>query len=77
VNPLSVQSYYDLYDAIVDLENDSSIGAIIITGNGDKAFGAGLDVKDVMGKSAVETLDFLWTAPRKTSTSLHRSRNRR
>lgn len=70
VNPLSVQSYYDLYDAIVDFEKDDSIGAIIITGNGDKAFGAGLDVKDVMGKSGVETLDFLWTAPRKTFDKL-------
>ena len=70
VNPLSVQLYHELYDAVCDFESDDTIGAIIITGNGDKAFAAGLDIKDVMGKSAVETLDFLWTAPRKTFDKL-------
>ncbi|HOJ44363.1 MAG TPA: enoyl-CoA hydratase-related protein, partial [Syntrophorhabdaceae bacterium] len=53
VNPLSVKSYLELYDAVCELEKDESIGAIVITGNGEKAFAAGLDVKDVMGKSAV------------------------
>jgi len=70
VNPLSVKSYHELYDAICELEKDEAIGCILITGNGDKAFAAGLDVKDVMGKSAVETLDFLWTAPRRTFDKL-------
>jgi len=70
VNPLSVKLYHELYDAVCEFENDDAIGAIIITGNGDKAFAAGLDIKDVMGKSAVETLDFLWTAPRKTFDKL-------
>ncbi|OPY73532.1 MAG: putative enoyl-CoA hydratase echA8 [Syntrophorhabdus sp. PtaU1.Bin058] len=70
VNPLSVQLYHELYDAVCEFEKDDEIGAIIITGNGDKAFAAGLDIKDVMGKSAVETLDFLWTAPRKTFDKL-------
>jgi enoyl-CoA hydratase len=70
VNPLSVQLYHELYDAVCEFESDDTIGAIIITGNGDKAFAAGLDIKDVMGKSAVETLDFLWTAPRKTFDKL-------
>jgi enoyl-CoA hydratase len=70
VNPLSVKSYHELYDAISDLDGDDSIGAIVITGAGDKAFAAGLDVKDVMGKSVVETLDFLWSAPRRTFDKL-------
>jgi enoyl-CoA hydratase len=70
VNPLSVKSYHELYDAICELEADESVGAILITGAGDKAFAAGLDVKDVMGKSAVETLDFLWSAPRRTFDKL-------
>jgi len=70
VNPLSVKSYLELYDAICEFEKDEEVGAIIITGNGEKAFAAGLDVKDVMVKSAVETLDFLWTAPRRTFDKL-------
>lgn len=70
VNPLSVQSYHELYDAIDELDKDDTIGAILITGAGDKAFAAGLDVKDVLGKTAVETLDFLWSAPRRTFDKL-------
>ncbi len=70
VNPLSVKSYHEIYDALCELDGDDAIGAIVITGSGDKAFAAGLDVKDVMGKSAVETLDFLWTAPRRTFDKL-------
>jgi len=70
VNPLSTKSYYEIYDAVCELDGDAGIGAIIITGNGDKAFAAGLDVKDVMGQSVVEILDFLWKAPRKTFDKL-------
>ncbi|HBE44089.1 MAG TPA: enoyl-CoA hydratase, partial [Deltaproteobacteria bacterium] len=58
------------YNALCEIENDDSIGAIIITGSGDKAFAAGLDVKDVIDKSAVEISDFLWTAPRKAFDKL-------
>ena len=65
VNPLNTQMYLDLYDAVSDLDADPAIGAIIITGSGDKAFAAGLDIKDVMGKSVVDILDFTWKGPRK------------
>ncbi len=54
----------ELYDAVSELDNDAGIGAIIITGNGEKAFAAGLDIKEVMGKSVVEVLDFYWEGPR-------------
>ena len=70
VNPLNVKSYHEIYEAVCELDADDSVGAIIITGNGDKAFAAGLDVKDVMGKSVVETLDFLWTGPRRAFDKL-------
>ncbi len=70
VNPLNAQSYRDLYDAVCELDDDAAVGAIIITGNGDKAFAAGLDVKDVMGKSTVEILDFTWKAPRRAFDKL-------
>lgn len=64
-NPLCVNSYFELYEAISDFGNDDTIGAIVITAAGKKAFAAGLDVKEVMDKSITETLDFLWAAPRK------------
>jgi enoyl-CoA hydratase len=49
VNPLNTQMYLDLHDAVSELDIDTSIGAIIITGGGDKAFAAGLDIKDGHG----------------------------
>lgn len=58
VNPLNTIVYNELYDAISEFENDADIGAIVITGNGDKAFAAGLDIKEVMGKSGVEARHF-------------------
>jgi len=51
VNSLSGKSYGELYDAFCELEQDDTVKAIILTGAGDKAFGAGLDIKDVAGKT--------------------------
>ncbi len=70
VNPLNIKSYHEIYDAICELDKDPEVGALVFTGGGEKAFAAGLDVKDVMGKSITEVLDFLWTAPRRTFDKL-------
>ena len=51
VNSLNIQAYTDIYNAFCALEKDDSVGAIILTGSGEKAFAAGLDVKEVAGKS--------------------------
>lgn len=51
VNSLSAQVYRDIYDAFCEIEEDDSIKAIIVTSTGEKAFAAGLDVKEVAGKS--------------------------
>ncbi|MFH0976936.1 MAG: enoyl-CoA hydratase-related protein [Spirochaetota bacterium] len=70
MNPLSTKLYLELHDAVTELDNDAEIGAIIITGNGDKAFAAGLDIKEVLGKSIVEALNFCWAGPRKAFDKL-------
>ena len=70
VNPLNTQMYMDLYEAVCELDGDPLVGAIIITGGGDKAFAAGLDIKDVMGKSVVDILDFCWKGPRRAFDKL-------
>jgi enoyl-CoA hydratase len=70
VNPLNTTLYKELYSAVCELDEDAGIGAIIITGNGDKAFAAGLDIKEVMGKSITEVLNFCWDGPRKTFDKL-------
>jgi enoyl-CoA hydratase len=59
VNSLNVKAYIELAEMFTELENDESVGAIIVTGAGEKAFGAGLDVKDVAGNSTVWCFDFL------------------
>jgi enoyl-CoA hydratase/carnithine racemase len=50
VNSLNVKAYQEIYDAFCECEKDDSVGAVILTGAGDKIFTAGLDVKEVAGK---------------------------
>jgi enoyl-CoA hydratase len=58
VNSLNAKAYQEIYDAFCDLEKDGAIKAIVLTGTGDKAFAAGLDVKEVAGKSIPEYFAF-------------------
>ena len=58
VNSFNVKMYQDLDDAFDDLEKDESVKAVILTGTGDKAFAAGLDVKEVAGKSIPDYFAF-------------------
>ena len=51
VNSLNVAAYVDIYSAFSELERDEGVNAIVLTGAGEKAFAAGLDIKDVAGKS--------------------------
>ena len=51
VNSLNAAAYQDLYDAFCELEKDDTVNAILLTGNGEKAFAAGLDIKDVARKT--------------------------
>lgn len=51
VNSLNVKAYSEIYDAFCELEKDDSVRAIVLTAAGEKAFAAGLDVKEVAGKS--------------------------
>ena len=45
LNAMNPTVLYELYDNVRSLINDKNIGAIIITGSGDKAFIAGADIK--------------------------------
>jgi enoyl-CoA hydratase len=65
VNPLNVKLYVEMYDALCALETDDSVAAIVITGAGEKAFAAGLDVKDVANKSVADIDTFQNTVPKK------------
>lgn len=58
VNSLNAKVYTEIYEAVCELEKDQSVKAIIITGTGAKAFAAGLDVKEVAGKTIPDYFAF-------------------
>jgi enoyl-CoA hydratase len=58
VNTLNGKAYEELYEAFSALEKDEGVRVIVLTGNGDKAFAAGLDVKEVAGKTIPEYMEF-------------------
>ncbi|MBW2039191.1 MAG: enoyl-CoA hydratase/isomerase family protein [Deltaproteobacteria bacterium] len=59
MNPLNRQMYEELIQVSGQLDADPGTKVVVVTGAGDKAFAAGLDVKDVQGKSVTEIMDFL------------------
>jgi enoyl-CoA hydratase len=66
MNPLNRRMYEELGQASEELNADPEVKVVIITGGGDKAFAAGLDVKEVEGKSVTEMKDF-WACSRDAS----------
>lgn len=58
LNALNVALMAELHDALEDAENDVSIGAIVITGAGDRAFCAGADIPEIQALTSIEARDF-------------------
>ncbi|MDO9535172.1 MAG: enoyl-CoA hydratase-related protein [Bacillota bacterium] len=58
-NPLNSQVFYDFNKALAEIEADSSIKSVIITGSGEKAFAAGADVNEVASNTSLEQHEFL------------------
>ena len=58
LNALSMQVLIDLKNAFQSVEVDDEVGAIILTGQGDKAFIAGADIKEMSGFSSEEAKDY-------------------
>jgi enoyl-CoA hydratase len=59
MNLLNRRMYEELTAVAEDCDNDPQVKVVVITGGEAKAFGAGLDVVDVEGKSLIEIMDFL------------------
>jgi enoyl-CoA hydratase len=53
LNALNSQVMHEVTTAAAEFDNDSGIGAIVITGN-EKAFAAGADIKEMSGKSHMD-----------------------
>ncbi len=57
-NALNSEVVRELTAAFQRLAADPAVGAIILTGAGDKAFVAGADIKEMVGKSGLEMQSF-------------------
>jgi enoyl-CoA hydratase len=56
LNALNFQLVHELGEALQEFDRDETIGCIIITGSGEKAFAAGADIKEMADKSPVEMM---------------------
>ena len=54
LNALNAATLDQLRRAVLDCRHDASVGAVVITGAGTKAFAAGADIRELAGKSAAD-----------------------
>src|ERR1700761_9188015 len=54
LNALNKQTIAELKEVFEDARDDSTLGGVILTGAGDKAFAAGADISELANKTAVE-----------------------
>lgn len=54
LNALNPELVREVVDCALALDKDPAVGAIVITGSGDKAFAAGADIKDMAPKSYMQ-----------------------
>ena len=55
LNALSRDLYREVNDAVLDMEADSGVKAVIFTGTGERAFSAGADIHEMARNSELET----------------------
>ena len=58
LNALNAALLAELHDALEDAENDENIGAIVITGAGDRAFSAGADIPEIQALTPIEARNY-------------------
>lgn len=73
LNALNLQLMRELRDVLKELDADDKIKVIVLTGN-DKAFAAGADIKEMVGKGAIDMLQIdqfsTWDQIKKTKKPL-------
>ena len=57
LNALSFSLVGELADALEAFDRDESIGCIVLTGSGEKAFAAGADIKEMADKTPIDMLN--------------------
>lgn len=63
-NAMNDQAYAELYQLFQEIENDSEVRVVIITGAGEKAFVAGTDITNMAKLSAAEARTFAYKLKR-------------
>lgn len=58
LNALNLQTIMELEHVFGTLERDAAVGAVILTGGGDKAFVAGADITEMISMQAVAARDW-------------------
>jgi len=81
MNALDVGTLEELRDRLLELREDDGVGAIVLTGAGDRAFAAGADIKYMSGLSVDEAKEWgalghevgrlLETAPKATIAAVN------
>jgi enoyl-CoA hydratase len=62
LNALNTETYRELYEMFTEIENEPEIRVVILTGAGEKAFAAGVDIRDMKDNDSVTINEFLVTA---------------
>jgi enoyl-CoA hydratase len=71
LNALNTETYRELYEMFTEIEDDPEIRVVILTGAGEKAFAAGVDIRDMKGNDSVTINKFLVTA-RKAGDAIYK-----
>lgn len=58
LNALNSETLNEIKEVVLELENDDTVKAVILTGSGDKAFVAGADISEMSSLDSVEAYDF-------------------
>ena len=70
LNALNSTVYKELYNAFESAENDPDVRVVVLTGSGEKAFGAGSDVAEMQNMGPLDVQKFMATI-RKTSDFIY------
>jgi len=62
VNALNTRLFHELRQAVVELNANPAVRAVVITGSGEKAFAAGVDITEMKDLTPVEAHHFCKTA---------------
>jgi enoyl-CoA hydratase len=58
LNAVNTEVLAELADALIKIEHDSNIGALILTGEGEKSFVAGADISEMVNLSPIQLRKF-------------------